>query len=140
MSSEQLALHACGTRSRRHLEPGHEEAIGIAELPRPRTRTEARYLASHSALFPSVARRWDACLTDLEALLALSTRLGELDGWLDPDVLGAMTFTEARVVQLTADLVEPARVVTLEKLDEGARAIVLATRWLRPKLDATRQA
>ena len=40
------------------------------------------------------------------------------------------------MAELVADLIEPARVTTLEQLGEGARAQALAVRWLRPKLVA----
>ena len=36
---------------------------------------------------------------------------------------------------MVADLVEPAKVTALEKLDEGRRALTIATDWLRSKLE-----
>ena len=38
---------------------------------------------------------------------------------------------------LVPDLVEPARVVALEKLDETRRAFTIATDWLRSKAQAS---
>jgi hypothetical protein len=35
---------------------------------------------------------------------------------------------------MAADLVEPARVTTLEKLDENERALPIAVRWIRAAL------
>jgi hypothetical protein len=116
----------------------NEWLVELRAIEAARTSTESRYLAGHSALFPALLRRWDDCHGELEALLGFSTRLGELDGWLDPEGLDDASVAESRVSQLIADLVEPARVRTLEKLDEGARAIALATRWLRPKLQGAR--
>jgi hypothetical protein len=40
----------------------------------------------------------------------------------------------ARVTELVADLVEPAKATALEKLGEGEQALVVAVGWLRPKL------
>ena len=34
-----------------------------------------------------------------------------------------------------ADLVEPARSTTLDKLDEGRQALTIATNWLRTKVN-----
>jgi hypothetical protein len=59
---------------------------------------------------------------------------------------GGRTFTppgdEVRAewtAQQVRDLVEPARVTALEKLDEGRQAIAIATEWVRLRLaDTTR--
>lgn len=65
----------------------------------------------------------------------MADRLAELDGapssapW-DPDLVSA------RAAVLVADLVEPARVTTLEKLDEGRQALKIATGWLRSRASA----
>ena len=40
----------------------------------------------------------------------------------------------ARVTELVADLVEPAKTTALEKLGDGERAQGIAIGWLRPKL------
>jgi len=60
-------------------------------------------------------------------------RLAELDG-LDPLPAGDPDAFAARVDQLIADHVEPARVKALDELDEGRRAASIAMRWLLPKL------
>jgi hypothetical protein len=39
-----------------------------------------------------------------------------------------------RATELVADLVEPAKTTTLEKLGEGEQAQRIAMGWLRPKL------
>jgi hypothetical protein len=46
----------------------------------------------------------------------------------DPDA------ASARVTELVADLVEPAKTTALEKLGEGRQASATAAAWLRPKL------
>ena len=65
----------------------------------------------------------------------MADRIAELDGVpppKDPDAVST------RAAVLVADLVEPARVTTLEKLDEGRRALTIATGWLRSKLEPSR--
>jgi hypothetical protein len=60
----------------------------------------------------------------------MTNRLAELDGVPPPT-----PDDEAPVdtTALVADLVEPARAVTHEQLDEGRRAFMIATSWLRSK-------
>ena len=77
---------------------------------------------------------WDEQLRSTETLADLACRLAELDGMppaepADPDAVSA------RVTELVADLVEPAKTTALEKLGEGERAQSIATAWLRPKLE-----
>jgi hypothetical protein len=98
-----------------------------------RSAVEARYLAGHTALFPDAVKAWDEQLRNTETLADVAVRLAELDGVppaepADPDAVSA------RVTELVADLVEPAKTTALEKLGEGERAQRLAIGWLRPKL------
>ena len=67
----------------------------------------------------------------------VACRLAELDGVppaepADPDA------TAARVTELVADFVEPAKATALEKLGEGQRAQTIAISWLRAKLAPSR--
>ena len=69
----------------------------------------------------------------VDQVVALGARLSELDDWLpnaEPDSFKAV---DEAVDRLIDDIVEPAKVVALEKLDEGRRAFSIATRWLRGK-------
>ncbi len=98
-----------------------------------RTIVEARYLAGHPALFPDAVAAWDQQLENTELLAALAVRLAELDGVPaaarpDPDA------ASARVTELVADLVEPAKALALEKLGETQRASSLAMSWMRSLL------
>jgi hypothetical protein len=112
----------------------------VAELraaQEARALVEARYLAGHMALFPDAVKVWDDQLKSTETIANLACRLAELDGVPqaeppDPEA------TAARVTELVADLVEPAKTTALEKLDEGRQALTTATGWLRAKfgLDA----
>jgi hypothetical protein len=100
-----------------------QEARGIVE---------ARYLGGHTALFPDAVQAWDAQLTSTQTIADVACRLAVLDAVppaepADPDAVSA------RVTELVADLVEPAKTTALEKLGEGERAQSIATAWLRPK-------
>jgi hypothetical protein len=80
---------------------------------------------------------WDEQLRSTQTIAAMAIRFAELDGVPPPepdDADGAA----ARVTELVADLVEPARVTALEKLGEGARASGLAARWVRSQLGPAR--
>jgi hypothetical protein len=112
----------------------------VAELraaQEARALVEAHYLAGDTALFPDAVEAWDEQLRSTEALADLAVRLAELDGVppaepADPDA------ASARVTELIADLIEPAKSTALEKLDEGRQALTIAIGWLRAKfgLDA----
>jgi hypothetical protein len=97
-----------------------------------RATVEARYLGGHTALFPDAVKAWDEQLRSTETLADVACRLAELDGVppaepADPDAVSA------RVTELVADLVEPAKTTALEKLGDGERAQRIAIGWLRPK-------
>jgi hypothetical protein len=98
-----------------------------------RATVEARYLAGHTALFPDAVQAWDAQLTSTQTIVDVACRLAVLDAVppaepADPDAVSA------RVTELVADLVEPAKTTALEKLGEGEQAQRIAIGWLRPKL------
>jgi hypothetical protein len=109
--------------------------LRVAELraaQEARSAVEERYLAGHTALFPDAVKAWEAQCTSTDTLAGVAYRLAEIDGVPpaeppDPDA------ASARVTELVADLVEPAKTTALEKLGEGERAQRLAIGWLRPK-------
>jgi hypothetical protein len=63
----------------------------------------------------------------------MADRLAELDGVNVTEIDGDGPPAEL-VERHLADLVEPARSTTLEKLDEGRDAIRVASGWVRSKL------
>ena len=65
-------------------------------------------------------------------LAVMADRIAELDG-LEPAAPSSPEAMPARVAALVADLVEPSRASTLDKLDEGRSALAIATAWLRSK-------
>ena len=69
----------------------------------------------------------------VDQVVALGARLGELDDWLPNAERDSFKAVDEAVDRLIDDIVEPAKVVALEKLDEGRRAFSIATRWLRGK-------
>lgn len=62
-------------------------------------------------------------------------RLVELDG-LPAAAAGDSEAMPRRTTELVADLVEPAKAATRDKLDEGQQALGIATAWLRAKMPA----
>ena len=63
----------------------------------------------------------------------MAVRLGELDGVQKTPADDPVAF-DARVAQLKADYVEPARSSAWDQLGDGRRALNFAIAWLRPKL------
>jgi hypothetical protein len=111
-------------------------ALQVRELLATREaieRAEARYLDGHSALFPELATALDDQMRRSQELSDMASDSAELDGLQpardqDPDTL------EARASQLLADLVEPAKSTSLEKLGQGKPAFDIANSWLRTKM------
>jgi hypothetical protein len=97
-----------------------------------RSVVEARYLDGHAALFPDDRSDWTERLVFARDLAVMADRIAELDG-LEPAVPVSPDAMSARVAVLVADLVEPSRANTLDKLDEGRSALAIATSWLRSK-------
>ena len=60
-------------------------------------------------------------------------RLVELDG-LPAAAAGDSEAMPRRTTEFVADLVEPAKAAALDKLDEGQRALGIASDWVRTKL------
>jgi hypothetical protein len=102
-------------------------------LEAAREAVEAKYLDGVAALFPAGQRAWAEQQTRSRTSAVLAWRLAELDGdgSSPPDDVVAF---EARVAQLTADLVEPARSSAWDQVGDGHRAKDLAVRWVRSKL------
>jgi len=140
----QLAMLATARGPQRHADPAHSQRLAFCRdlaagretelraAQEARGLAEARYLEGHPALFPEAVRFWDEQVHATEQLAALADSLAELDGASPPeaDVSDAVA---ARVLEVLADLVEPAKVTALEKLGEGEKAIRIATDWLRTK-------
>jgi len=98
-----------------------------------RSSVEARFLDGHSALFPDLAAAFEGQLQDSQEVAAMAVRAAGLAGVEEeqPDDPGAVS---VRAGQLVADLIEPAKSDTLEKLGEGRQAFDIAAGWVRGKL------
>jgi len=143
-----LGLAASGDDGRTHRaeSPSHSDwlmtlrdaALTRAEelraLETARSRVEATYLDGQASLFPGTLRRWAAQRERTTGLAALAVRLAELDGLTPPPAPDPVAF-EARVSELVADHIEPARSETLDDLGDGRRAAAVARRWVESKLE-----
>ena len=98
-----------------------------------RSIVEGRYLDGHGALFPDAAQAWTEQIRSSEAIADAVVRLVELDG-LPAAAAGDSEAMPRRTTEFVADLVEPAKAAALDKLDEGQRALGIATGWVRTKL------
>jgi hypothetical protein len=108
-------------------------ASELLALETARQRVEARYLGGHPALFPATARSWKEQRVRTETLAEIIVRLAEFED-LPPLPADDPGDFEARVSELVADHVEPARVKALDEIGEGRRAVFVAMAWLEPKL------
>ena len=93
----------------------------------------ASYLDGHGALFPDAAQAWTEQIKSSEAIADAVVRLVELDG-LPAAAAGDSEAMPRRTTEFVADLVEPAKAAALDKLDEGQRALGIATEWMRGRL------
>jgi hypothetical protein len=145
--SGQLAILVSDDQTKRRSDDDYLRRLGqcrdltatrVVELraeQEARSSVEARYLAGHPALFPDGIDQWAERLRLAQELAVLADRIAELDGVppapaMDPDAI------TVRAALLAADLIEPPRSTTLDKLDEGRQALRIATGWLRSKAQA----
>ena len=101
-------------------------------LEEARGRVEDRYLQGTPALFPALQRAWDEQREQSEQSAVMAIRIAELDGFEEPPPDDVDAF-EARVEQLVADHVEPARSTAYNEIGDGRRAYAIATAWARSK-------
>lgn len=108
-------------------------ASELRALETARGRVEARFLGGHPALFPATVRSWTGQRERTDAIAEITVRLAEFED-LPPLPADDPGDFEARVSELVADHVEPARVKALDEMGEGRRAVFVAMAWLGPKL------
>jgi hypothetical protein len=140
----QVGLLLCDDREERRTEPSHirrlamlrdvtaSRVVELLAAQSARSIVEERYLEGRAALFPDDVLGWAERLQLAQEVALMTERLADLDGVppaapADPDAVSK------RARLLVPDLVEPARVVALEKLDETRRAFTIAIDWLRSK-------
>ena len=114
-----------------------QRVVALLAFQVARQRAETMYLAGSASLFPDAARRWDAVVHDMQKVAVIADSLVELDGWAvieDEETIP----TEEQVEACLADLVEVARIKTLDDLGEASAAFDRTRRWLGAKrVDAT---
>ena len=108
-------------------------ATELHAMQSAREAAEVRYLDGHPALFPAGQRAWATQRHESEREAVIAMRLAEFDD-ADPPPDDDQSALDARVAQLIADHVEPARSRAYDEVGDGRRAMALAVRWLRPKL------
>jgi hypothetical protein len=104
-----------------------------ARMASSREQVVARCLGGATALFPAGLRAWEAQRQASERQAVVADRLAELDG-PKPAGLDDREAFDARVAELVADHVEPARSRAYDELGDGQRALSVAVRWLRAKV------
>ncbi len=97
-----------------------------------RATVERKHLNGATALFPAAVREWAEQRKRTETLGVTAFRIAELDGFDPPPPDDEAAF-DARVAQLVADHIEPARSKAYYELGDGRRALSLAVGWLRSK-------
>jgi hypothetical protein len=109
-----------------------QHVIAMLALQVARQRAESMYLAVSASMFPDAARRWDAIVHDMQQVAVIADRPVELDG-------GRVTRNdetipnEKQVEECLADLVEVARIKTLDDLGDGQAAFDRTRPWLATK-------
>jgi len=109
-----------------------QRVVELLAAQQARSMAEQRFLGGHPTLFPEGLRLWEERLHEAQRLAVMADRLAELDG-AQPAQPWNRDLVSDRAETLYLDLVEPARVTTLEQLDEGRRALAIATGWLRSR-------
>jgi hypothetical protein len=109
----------------------------LLALQEARRRVEERYLAGHPALFPATARQWDEQLRNSQETAVMTLRLAELEGAEPIDEARQLVPRPDRIEACIGDLVEVARIKTLDDMGEGHAAAERIRRWLGPKLAST---
>lgn len=109
-----------------------ERVAGLLALQEARRTVEERYLAGHPAVFPATARHWDEQLHRSQESAVLCMRLSELEGAEPIHEAGQIAAQPDRVEACIGDLVEVARIKTLDEMGEGHAAVARMRKWLGP--------
>jgi hypothetical protein len=107
-----------------------ERVAGLLAMQEARRTVEERYLAGHPAVFPATARHWDEQLRSSQESAVLCMRLAELEGAELIDEARQLAPQQERVEACIGDLVEVARIKTLDDMGEGHAAVERLRHWL----------
>jgi hypothetical protein len=91
---------------------------------------EERYLGDHPANYPDVLGAWADHEFEAKKMAVSAMRLCELEGLDSLDEARFMTLDPERIAAVVTDLVEPARIRTLEMLGEDRAGAERVIRWL----------
>jgi hypothetical protein len=133
-----LALEAEGRAAKleihlaRHRDLLLDRVAELLALQEARRRVEERYLAGHPALFPATARQWDEQLRNAQEAAVMVLRLAELEGAAPIDKERQFAPHPDRIEACIADLVEVARIKTLDDMGDGRAVLERIRRWLGP--------
>ncbi len=105
-------------------------AMELHAFETARATVERKYLDGATALFPAAVREWNEQRTRSETLAVTAFRIAELDGF-DPPPPDDEAVFDARVAQLVADHVEPARSKAYYELGDTRRGLSPTMGWLR---------
>jgi hypothetical protein len=142
--SAQLALRAFADPSEREAVRAPMSTVEFRDLvigrvdhlmaaAEARTAVEQMYLSGHPAMFPDQQAEWAERLELSQRIGILALVLAEKEG-AEPPTEPDTAASAAKVAQLSADLVEPARAEALEDVGEGRRAFGVASSWVPGKL------
>lgn len=121
-----------GIHLARHRDLLFERVVELLAMQEARCTVEARYLAGHPALFPATARRWGEQVHESQAMAVMTERLAELEGAEPIDEARQLVPQPERIEACIGDLVEMARIKTLDDMGEGHAAVERIRRWLVP--------
>lgn len=110
-----------------------ERVAGLLAMQEARRTVEDRYLAGHPALFPATARQWEQQLRESQEMATLTLRLAELDGAVPIDEERQLAPPSDLIEACIGDLVEVARIKTLDDMGDGRAAVQRTRRWLGQK-------
>ena len=113
-----------------------QHVVRMLALDTARQRAESEYLAGSESLFPDGARRWDAILHEMQLTAVMADRLVELDGGTSIPNEASIP-DEDQIAASLDNLVEVARIKTLDDLGERHAAFDRTRRWLATNAPAT---
>jgi hypothetical protein len=91
---------------------------------------EARYLGGRVANYPDILAAWAEHDFEAKKAAVMADRLCELDGLAPLDEARCMAVDQLRMTRGVDDLVEPARIRTLEMMGDDRAAAERVIRWL----------
>jgi hypothetical protein len=111
-----------------------ERVNGLLIAEEARRVAEERYLGGHQANYPDVLAGWAEHDFEAKKMAVAAMRICELEGLEPLDEDRFITLDPERITRNVADLVEPARIRTLEMMGDDRAAAERLVRWLERSL------